>query len=46
MPLFRHFYAKSSKRLAENLDAESILFGKEFVSKVTRQGYGGTSQYS
>ncbi|KAI7873122.1 telomere length regulation protein-domain-containing protein [Mucor mucedo] len=36
----RNFYASCSERLAENLDSKSVLFAKEFVSKVTRQGYG------
>ncbi|KAI9364186.1 telomere length regulation protein-domain-containing protein [Pilaira anomala] len=37
----RNFYAKMSNRLAETItnDTQSILFAKELVSKVTRQGY-------
>lgn len=40
----RNFYAKMSKRLAETLDTKTILFAKELVSKITRQGYESMTQ--
>lgn len=35
----RNFYAKLTKRIAENLDSKSLKFLQELVSKVIRQGY-------